>query len=273
MLNTIMKAGGENNEDFRYLLREIKSKLNSQLLLVRHMPYKEANEKLSKEGLDIQSVLKECKQHYRDLHDNRNWPASAHAKDSKAMNQNYGNVNMVATNELHCVVNQLMQNGSNGASRNQRGNRGKGSRGGKPPTQNKKFNSKDKSRRNNPGKKGSGRGSTSPPPPKDSESEIKCIDGVKKCWCTHCNRWTLSHTTDQHKTKEELDAQRTQGNVNMARVNFDFHPTVHMMRYRKKESMNLKQMWLLLLNERRHRAADSCCVVDTGCAGLSLSTP
>ena len=48
------------------------------------------------------------------------------------------------------------------------------------------------------------------PPPKAGEPEIKVIDGKKQYWCAKCNRWTESHGTDGHKTKEQLQAERSQ---------------------------------------------------------------
>ena len=94
MLNTIMQAGGTVNEDFRYPLREIKSKLDCKLLAVRHMNYIDAHSAMVAEELDVQSVLKAAKKEYRTLYDDDKWPAAAHAKDTKSMNGNYGSVNI-----------------------------------------------------------------------------------------------------------------------------------------------------------------------------------
>ena len=57
------------------------------------MTYKEAHKDLVKKELDVQSILKKVKDEYRTLYDDSKWPAASHAKDSKAMNRNYGSVN------------------------------------------------------------------------------------------------------------------------------------------------------------------------------------
>ena len=57
------------------------------------MTYKDAHEDLVKKELDVQSILKKVKDEYRTLHHDGKWPAASHAKDSKAMNRNYGSVN------------------------------------------------------------------------------------------------------------------------------------------------------------------------------------
>ena len=237
MLNTIMTAGGDSQEaeDFRYPLRDIKQKLNTQLLTIRHMDYHSATTSMNNVELDVQSVLEVAKDEYRKIHDEGKWPAASNAKDSKAMNKNYGNVNMAASQDLQRYVNSLVQNAtkydkSKDKCHNcgQRGHwsrdcpqkkTGRSNRNQRDPNRGKP-NSRNKSARNNPG-----RATARTPPPKPGESEIKFIDGKKKYWCKECNRWTESHGTDSHKSKEELRAQ-SKNSVNTARVNFDLHPSV-----------------------------------------------
>ena len=245
MLNTIMTAGGDSQEaeDFRYPLRAVKQKLNDKLLKIRHMDYHTAWTVMSNVDLDVQSVLEAAKDEYRKIHDEGKWPAATHAKDSKAMNKNYGTVNMAASQDLQRYVNSLVQNAYGGrdkssdechncgkrghwsrdcpqpkkgrGGRNQRGNNQRGNfKKGKPSSGNK-------SARNNPG-----RATSRTPPPKPGESEIKFIEGKKKYWCSKCNRWTESHGTDSHKSNEELKNSSGNRSANAARVNFDLHPSV-----------------------------------------------
>ena len=110
MLNTLLEAGGANNEDFRHPLRETKTKLNKKLLEVRHKSYADAHADLVKDELDVLSVTKLVKEQYRQLLDDGKWPAASHAKDSKAMNRNYGSVNMVDAKDLRKIVSSLVQN-------------------------------------------------------------------------------------------------------------------------------------------------------------------
>ena len=99
MLNKIMEAGGGSNEDFRHPLRSLKINLNKKLLKIRHMDYNSAHAAMITDELDVQSILQEAKDEYRALYDDKRWPAASHAKDSKAMNRNYGSVNAAVTTE------------------------------------------------------------------------------------------------------------------------------------------------------------------------------
>ena len=70
-----------------------------------------------------------------------------------------------------------------------------------------------KSLRNNPMKeRNNGRGGRLHhpiiPPLKKGESKImKNKLGKTMNWCSKCNKWTYSYSTDGHKTKDELDRQ------------------------------------------------------------------
>ena len=155
-------------------------------------------------------------------------------------------VNQAATKDLRNWVNALVQ----GVQSKSNGTKGNCHNCGSPdhwarecpkPKQNgsKGNNSRFKSQRNNPGRGNFGRGKpgrgnpgrgnppTRTPPPKEGESEIKFINGKKSHWCSKCNRWTISHGTDSHKSKEELQA----GNIaSVARVSFNLHPSAHMVK-------------------------------------------
>ena len=67
-----------------------------------------------------------------------------------------------------------------------------------------KNNSKFRPKKVNSGKENPKKSNSKHPPPKAGESEIKMINGKKTYWGSKCNRWTLSHGTESHKTKEEL---------------------------------------------------------------------
>ncbi len=236
MLNRIMEAGGNGFEDFRYPLRAIKEKLNNKLLAIRHMSYDKAQQIMVEEELDVQSILNQAKETYRALRDEGKWPAASHAKDSKALNKNYGSINMAKNSEFKNLVNSLIQsvNGSRDKSQdtcNLCGEKGHWARDcphkkkiKSEPRRSQSTNPKNKSGK--PGRTSSKRSNPSSkiPPPKSGESEIKFVNGKKHYWCAKCNRWTLSHGTDGHKTKEELQQQRS---ANTARLSFDLHPSVH----------------------------------------------
>lgn len=224
MLNKLLEAGGENNEDFCHPLRSTKTELNKKLLEIRHKNYFDAHADLVAANLDVLSVTKLVKNQYRELLDDGKWPAAAHAKDSKAVNRNYGSVNMVK--EIRKVVASLVQNTPSGRDKsgdecNNCGDKGHWARDCPKKKGTCGPNSRNKSLRNNPGKGGPRRGGVNRIPPKDGESEIKFIDGKKSYWCAKCRRWTLSHGTDGHVAKEQMKHAK----IGMARL--DLHPSAY----------------------------------------------
>ena len=237
ILNGLMEAGGTANEDFRFPLRKIKLELESKLRAIAHKPYAEAHKDLCKSQLDAKSVLKQAKTEYRNLLDNDKWPAAAHAKDSKALNKNYGNVNAAATAEklVHALIQSVSDRDKSQDSCNNCGKLGhwardcpqkkterKGIGGGRTGTS---VNKGSTTKRNGKRKDEGNRQKT--PPPKPGESEITYINGTKKYWCAKCKRWTLSHGTDAHKGKDELKKLKDKTSANVARVNFDVHPAAY----------------------------------------------
>ena len=245
MLKAIMEAG---NEDFRYGLRSLKEKLSSKLLEIRHLSYDDAHKEMVHSELDVQSVLKYCKQEYRTLLDDGKWPAASHAKDSKAIPRNYGNVNIANADELtKLIANALIQGGTTGVrdkSKDRCGNCGQNGHWARDCTKPRNDNRRPMGRgrggtgrgqgRGGPGR-GQGRGNAYDqrrqpkfPPPRNGESEIKTVEGGKKYyWCSKCNNWTVSHGTDAHKTKEELRASMANDGGN--RYDFAQHPVAFMI--------------------------------------------
>ena len=219
-MENIMEAA---NEDFKYTFRATLKNLESHLLKIRNFTYRDAHKHMAKQGLDVPTILKDAKAQYRRMFDAGKWPAASHAKDSKAMSKNYGTVNMMNQSDLQKVANALVKQMQQTDPK-----KGKPFKG-KDGKKNKQFNSSDKSKRNNPKRNGKEKNPALTTPPKRGESEIKFIDGTKRYWCGKCGRWTLSHTEDGHKTKEELEAERS-GNktAGMARVGFELHPAAFM---------------------------------------------
>ena len=258
MLKTIMESG---NEDFRYGLRSLKEKLNKKLLDIRHLSYDEAHKKMVEEELDVQSVLKRCKQEYRILLDDGKWPAASHARDSKAIGRSYGSVNKAAVDHLNqLLANALQRNpgaavGGRDKSRDQcrncgekghwanecpkrsQGNRNGGGRRqmgqGRPFTPRNAGNNGNQSQTPRPRRHRF-------PPPRNGESEIKTGEGGKKYyWCSKCDNWTVSHGTTNHKTTEELRALRAQLAIAQrpdSRLNFDLQPAAFAVRHTWYES-------------------------------------
>ena len=78
-------------------------------------------------------------------------------------------------------------------------------------------------------KKGGGSTTPKPPPPKEGEGEITFIDGKKHYWCAKCKRWTVSHGTDTHRSKEDLQA----ATANLSRIEWNLAPVEEHQSYMK----------------------------------------
>ena len=235
MMEEIME-GGEGNEDFRSPLRTIKEKLSEKVLNIRHMGYEQAFKYMADNDVDPRSILTECKTKYRNLLDGGKWGPANHAKDSKALDKNYGRVNMVdgATSDLKNYVNQLVQGQmKRDKSKDKCNGCGKLGHWEKdcPSRKNKGVGKRPNPKKSNKGK-GARAKTGRTPPPKPGESEIKMIDGKKKYWCAKCNRWTISHRTDSHKSKEELTKERGGPKAAGAQVSFHLHPSAFLCKHR-----------------------------------------
>jgi hypothetical protein len=253
MVNIIMEGGGSNNEDFRSPLRELKEKLNSAILKIRHKDYAAQNSAMTAQELDVQSVLNIIKEKYLAVQDELKWPASRHAPDSKAIKHGYGasaNRTTGPTKEQFdamCQLTQLMNRDkskdtcnncgdvghwamdcpkkSKFQPRNREQGRGNTFRGGQ--ARSGRFQSRfgrGGARGGNGGRGSSPRrpsGRSGPfPPPRPGDSEIKTHDGKKFYFCQKCKRWTSTHSTETHRGKSDLSGS----SAGMARVNFDLHP-------------------------------------------------
>ncbi len=245
MVKTIMEGG---NEDFRYELRGIKKDLDAKLLAIRYQPYESAQQEMVKAKLDVRTVLKKAKEEYRKLLDDDKWPAAAHARDSKAMNRLQGSVNAAnsARGNKKCVnaldrsdapqvrdkSNDCCNNcGELGHWANECPNRA----GGRAP-----FNSPMRKGQRKGGNKPSrnfaknNRGKRSKfPPPGQGDSEVRTDNsGTKWYWCAKCRRWTKTHSTATHQSKEELARSNGPGHVGMARIDFNESPCAYMAQAR-----------------------------------------
>jgi hypothetical protein len=219
MLQTIMTAGGKDNNDFKHPLRDIETKLDQKLMDIRHMNSSEQHRAMIEDDLDIHSVLEKCKESYRKQIKKKAWSPALHAKDSKALLKDYGSVNLTDGSNLKQTVNTLVQKAMSAKPRDKSKDfcricgkpghwakdcpKNKGKRNHRQPNRLSKW-----------------------APPKPNENEIKLIDGKKKYWCATCKRWTDTHTTDGHKPREQLSSDKKhKAAANVARVSINMQPS------------------------------------------------
>ena len=233
IIDAICKAAG-GAEDFKFPLRSVRSKLEQVLLDTRHLTYEAKTREFVGQQVDIRSILDVAKTQYRKMRDKGQWPATRSSKDTKTLSHNYGTAMKAELDHLkQLMANALVQYGGDGPAQpngncHNCGKPGHWARDCPQPKKRKPFNSKQKSQRNNPGKKkaegrkkGGGSTTPKPPPPKEGEGEITFIDGKKHYWCAKCNRWTVSHGTDTHRSKEDLKAAA----ANLSRIEWNMAPS------------------------------------------------
>ena len=84
MLETIMMAGGDSNEDFKSELRPLKKKLDQGLMEIRFIDASSKERYLDNHGLSVAKVLEECESQYRYLKSRGKWYPALGVTDSAA---------------------------------------------------------------------------------------------------------------------------------------------------------------------------------------------
>ena len=239
MLNQIMEAGPE---DFRAELRPLRKKLNTQLLKIRHLSYTESKKSLAELELDVNSILKVVKEEYRMLHDEGKWPAASHAKDSKAIGNQYGDANVVSSKPKANTLersNQGQPRDKSNDTCNNCGEKGHWSRDCPKRNQGEKSQGKDKKGKPNKTKapfQSPSRKKREPrfPPPGENESEIKIDNGKKWYWCQKCRNWTEHHGTAGHVPRNQLKSLKAQAHVGITQPDYDDQPYAFSVRSKPK---------------------------------------
>jgi hypothetical protein len=215
--------------------------IDDALLKFRHLGYKEMNKKMHAAKLDVQTVLKTASTSYRKLKDDGEWPAAANAMDSRALKRGYGaSANMAAAVNALKQVLDINQNGRKlgpcfecGGEHLVKDCPQKKNSGKKHPKQSgRKFSNPKKAKGKRDDRGGRGRKGIPLPPPRDGESETREYKGKTHHYCKKCGRWTLSHTTKDHRSKEELDRAK----VGMTKVHFDMHPAAFVTKVNVNEA-------------------------------------
>ena len=229
MLRAILKAG---NEDFRYQLRGLKERVDSKVNLIAHMSYRDKVQEMSNDGLDVRTVLTKCKDAYRKQLVEKNWPASISSRDSRGINRSYGQVHHLQANELRRSNGMSGRDKSNDICRicNEKGHWAPDcpNKGNQMNTNSRNHGNRTRSanrqvRRNN-------RDNRYPrfPAPKEGESEIKRENGKIWYFCKKCRRWNPNHTTETHRSRQELNQSSSTPAANHIVANFDEHPCAYM---------------------------------------------
>ena len=211
MLEAFLKAGGPTNEDFRFPLRTLKARLDSALLKIGYMSKIDADKYMQRENLTFKDICRLASTEYRKQYDRKQWPPAAHAVDSKAPPGRFG-ANMAAQENsiTEARVLALIQQASGSSS--QKGaclNCGKQGhwraqcpelKSGKP-SGNHNTSGKSSGRPGRPPRRSQG-SSWRTTPPAEGESSTKTVNNKVFKWCAKCNRWSTTHDTSTHVSKQ-----------------------------------------------------------------------
>ena len=213
MLETFMKAGGPDNEDFRYELRSLRTELKDAILKTPFLDAKAAELEFASKHLTYRDICTKATDAYRQQFDNGKWPPARHNPDSKAAPKEFGNQATVDTAAMAAKLLAMLQQVDHSKSGNNNcrlcGKPGHWARD--CPKKPKGKSPRDARRRSNGGlrpnsngrRQSADHGPSSPPNwkkvrPQEGGSHSKVVDGQTYKWCDICNRWTVSHDTAGH---------------------------------------------------------------------------
>ena len=225
MLKTFLLAGGIDNEDFRWSLRGLKSKLDDELLAIGYMGRDQADAHMVRSKLTYKDINAAATKAYRKQKDRGEWPPAKNLPDSKAPPTGYG-ANVAETKtwcgtqaevlamiqdagndkapwtgteaEVLALIKQSGGGPKSGTTCHNCGKEGHWSRECKEARTD---------RRN------SGIQNWKKTPPAVGTPATKLANGKTFKWCAKCVRWTTTHDTASHTGGRTDD--RTEANLGL----------------------------------------------------------
>ena len=201
MLETIMTAGGDSNEDFKSELRPLKKRLDKGLMAIRFLDSTSKERYLDKEGLSVAKVLEECESQYRYLKSRNKWYPALGVTDTSAAPKSFvaqaeDDQSMKAAEVMILVSNLQSMN----SSRKKKGNCNYCGKPGhwKDDCVLLKLKKQKEKSLNNTNTSSQKKKSWRRTPPAPGSSETIHKEGRTYYWCGKCKRWTESHGTSEH---------------------------------------------------------------------------
>lgn len=199
----LLAAGGENNEKYRYKLRQKDEALDDALRAIGFMDKSAADKFMKDQNLTFKDICNVAEKAYRVQADRNKWPPACVRPDSKAPPRAYGNL---AATEVQTQLNALIQQqrGSGGKAKpddvclncGKKGHWARDCKSGKKQAKGKNNGGGKKGKPNN--KNQALTNNWKKVPPDQGEPETKTMRGKTWHWCAHCGRWSTTHGTKDH---------------------------------------------------------------------------
>ena len=212
MLKCYLLAGGTDNEDYRFGLRMLKTKLDDELLAIGYMDKDKAEAHMSLHKLNYKDINSAATKAYRKQFDRGEWPPAKNVPDSKAPPAGYG-ANVAEVPQEWCgtqaEVLAMIQSAGKGAPISvwtgtqaevlalikQEGGGAKSGvchNCGKPGHWSRECPDPKKDRGN------AGTPNWKKVAPAAGTPTTKSVNGKTFNWCAKCSRWTTTHATSTH---------------------------------------------------------------------------
>jgi hypothetical protein len=213
MLKSYLLAGGTDNEDYRFGLRMLKTKLDDELLAIGYMDKAQVDAHMSTHKLHYKDINSAATKAYRKHFDRGEWPPAKNLPDSKIPPAGYG-ANVAKTNQGWCgtqaEVLAMIQEATNGSADKVawKGTQaevlalikqeGGGTKSGVCHNCNKPGHWSRECPK--PGKDCGHNGTPNwkkVAPPANTPT-TKTVNGKVFNWCSQCGSWTTTHDTSTH---------------------------------------------------------------------------
>jgi transposase InsO family protein len=227
MLKIYLAAGGTDNEDYRFELRGLKTKLEDALLAIGYMDKSQGDDHMIKQKLHYKDISALATKAYRKQFDRGEWPPAKNMPDSKAPPSGYGanvaegwcgtqaevlamikeagNVTKVAWTGTEAEVLALIKEVGGGPKLGTCHNCGKPGHWSRECTETRQDSRPNGSVPN-----------WKRVAPTAGTPTTKTVNGKTFNWCGKCNRWTTTHDTSSHQGKQPAAAGgQTEANLGL----------------------------------------------------------
>ena len=213
MIETIMTAGEDSNEDFKVEVRPLKKKLDKTLMSTRFLDSPSKDKYLEREDLSVAKVLEEYKSHYKYLKSRGKWYPALGVTNSAT--PKIFSSNAEKSMNMAQVMALMANFQSTKTSQKSKGKKGNCNYCGQPGHWKSdcpllKLKKKNQGTPSQDQKKKSWRRA----PPASESSDMPTKNRRIYYWCGICKRWTETHGTANHHVGFMKDRKDKNSNDN-----------------------------------------------------------